>query len=65
MSAQPDLDPIGVPPNLLTLEGLNHVVAAILIIGTKRLGHEFGREVLTTAERLSAERQVAVAYHEE
>ena len=50
----PDFRP---PLDLLTLEGLNFVVAALLMVGTRRLGPEYGREVLALADELMAERQ--------
>jgi hypothetical protein len=56
---------LGPPPVLMTLEGLNYLVAALLVVGNKRLGDDFGREVLTMAQQLQAERQVVIAFHED
>ena len=44
------------PPHLLNLEGLNCVLAALIIVGTQQFGSEYGREVLALADQLMAER---------
>ena len=56
---------LGPPPVLMTLEGLNYLVAALLVVGNRRLGDQFGRDVLAVAQQLQAERQVVIAFHED
>ena len=56
---------LGPPPVLLTLEGVNYLVAALLVVGNRRLGDQFGRDVLSLAQQLQAERQIVVAFNED
>ena len=56
---------IGLPSHLLSVEALNYVVAALLVVGNQRLGPEYSRDVLQVAEELRAERGVARAFHED
>lgn len=56
---------LGPPAELMTLEGLNYLVAALLVVGTRQLGGEYGREVLAMAEQLQAERHIVIAFHED
>ena len=56
---------LGPPAELLNVEGLNYLVAALLVVGDRRLGARFSRDVLDLAKRFQAERQVVVAFNED
>lgn len=56
---------IGLPAHLLSLEAVNYVVAALLVVGNQRLGPEYSKDVLRVAEELRAERGVARAFHDD
>ena len=59
-------DPVlGPPAQLLTVEGLNYLVAALLVVGDRRLGGRFSRDVLDLAKQFQAERQVVVSFNED
>jgi len=51
------------PDRLLSVEGLNYVVTALLYVTAQRMGDDFMTEVLDFAELLRGEREVGTAYN--